>query len=115
MGRLVTQRDLLLKVKSALLPRYLRFVKGVVESNDLPLNVSREILQEDVIIKQIEISVTTKILSELKAMMKKSNDDYIRYYREFGKVLKEGIEVDQTNKEKIKELLFFESSKHEPG
>ena len=99
----------------ALLPRYLRFAKGVVESNDLPLNVSREILQEDVIIKKIEKSVTTKILSELKSMMKKSGDDYLSFYREFGKVLKEGIEVDPTNKDKIKDLLLFESSKTEPG
>ena len=99
----------------ALLPRYLRFAKGVVESNDLPLNVSREILQEDVIIKKIEKSVTTKILSELKSMMKKSEDDYLNFYREFGKVLKEGIEVDPTNKDKIKDLLLFESSKTEPG
>ncbi len=99
----------------ALLPRYLRFAKGVVESNDLPLNVSREILQEDVVIKQIEKSVTTKILSELKSMMKKSGEDYLSFYREFGKVLKEGIEVDPTNKDKIKELLLFESSRTEPG
>ena len=99
----------------ALLPRYLRFAKGVVESNDLPLNVSREILQEDVVIKQIEKSVTTKILSELKSMMKKSEEDYLSFYREFGKVLKEGIEVDPTNKDKIKNLLLFESSRTEPG
>jgi len=99
----------------ALLPRYLRFAKGVVESNDLPLNVSREILQEDVIIKKIEKSVTTKILSELKSMMKKSEEDYLSFYREFGKVLKEGIEVDPTNKDKIKDLLLFESSRTEPG
>ncbi len=99
----------------ALLPRYLRFAKGVVESNDLPLNVSREILQEDAIIKKIEKSVTTKILSELKSMMKKSGEDYLTFYREFGKVLKEGIEVDPTNKDKIKELLLFESSRTEPG
>ena len=99
----------------ALLPRYLRFAKGVVESNDLPLNVSREILQEDAVIKKIEKNVTSKILSALKAMMKKSGDDYLSFYREFGKVLKEGIEVDPTNKDKIKDLLLFESSKTEPG
>ena len=99
----------------ALLPRYLRFAKGVVESNDLPLNVSREILQEDAVIKKIEKNVTSKILSALKAMMKKSGDDYLSFYREFGKVLKEGIEVDPSNKDKIKDLLLFESSKTEPG
>ena len=99
----------------ALVPRYLRFVKGVVESNDLPLNVSREILQEDLIIKKIEKNVTSKILTTLKGMMKKSKEDYINFYKEFGKVIKEGIEVDPTNKDKIKDLLLYESSKTKPG
>jgi molecular chaperone HtpG len=99
----------------ALVPRYLRFVKGVVESNDLPLNVSREILQEDSIIKKIEKNVTSKILTTLKGMMKKSKEDYINFYKEFGKVIKEGIEVDPTNKDKIKDLLLYESSKTKPG
>ena len=99
----------------ALVPRYLRFVKGVVESNDLPLNVSREILQEDLIIKKIEKIVTSKILTTLKGMMKKSKEDYINFYKEFGKVIKEGIEVDPTNKDKIKDLLLYESSKTKPG
>ena len=70
---------------------------------------------QKILIKKIEKSVTTKILSELKSMMKKSEDDYLNFYREFGKVLKEGIEVDPTNKDKIKDLLLFESSKTEPG
>ena len=99
----------------ALVPRYLRFVKGVVESNDLPLNVSREILQEDLIIKKIEKNVTSKILAILKDMMKKSKEDYIGFYKEFGKVIKEGVEVDPSNKDKIKDLLLFESSKSKPG
>ena len=99
----------------ALVPRYLRFVKGVVESNDLPLNVSREILQEDLVIKKIEKNVTSKILAILKDMMKKSKEDYIGFYKEFGKVIKEGVEVDPSNKDKIKDLLLFESSKTKPG
>ena len=99
----------------ALVPRYLRFVKGVVESNDLPLNVSREILQEDLVIKKIEKNVTSKILATLKDMMKKSKEDYIGFYKEFGKVIKEGVEVDPSNKDKIKDLLLFESSKSKPG
>ena len=98
----------------ALVPRYLRFVKGVVESNDLPLNVSREILQEDLVIKKIEKNVTSKILATLKDMMKKSKEDYIGFYKEFGKVIKEGVEVDPSNKDKIKDLLLFESSKSKP-
>ena len=113
--QLYVKRIFIMDNCEALLPRYLRFAKGVVESNDLPLNVSREILQEDVVIKKIEKNVTNKILAALKAMMKKSGDDYLNFYREFGKVLKEGIEVDPGNKDKIKELLLFESSKTEPG
>ncbi len=99
----------------ALVPRYLRFVKGVVESNDLPLNVSREILQEDLVIKKIEKNVTSKILTTLKDMTKKSKEEYINFYKEFGKVIKEGIEVDPSNKDKIKDLLLYESSKTQPG
>ena len=99
----------------ALIPRYLRFIKGVVESNDLPLNVSREILQEDIVIKKIEKNVTSKILTTLKGMMKKSYKEYLDFYKEFGKVIKEGVEVDPANKDKIKDLLLFESSKTKAG
>ena len=99
----------------ALLPRYMRFVKGVVESNDLPLNVSREILQEDVLIKKIEKSLTGKVLSTLKEMKRKSGESYLKFYNEFGKVIKEGLESDFANREKIHDLLLFESSKTEMG
>ncbi|MEC7883374.1 MAG: molecular chaperone HtpG [Verrucomicrobiota bacterium] len=99
----------------ALIPRYLRFIKGVVESNDLQLNVSREILQEDIVIKKIEKNVTSKILTTLKGMMKKSYKEYLDFYKEFGKVIKEGVEVDPANKDKIKDLLLFESSKTKAG
>jgi len=112
---LYVKRVFIMDSCEALVPRYLRFVKGVVESNDLPLNVSREILQEDLIIKKIEKNVTSKILTSLKDMMKKSKEEYISFYKEFGKVIKEGIEVDPSNKDKIKDLLLFESSKTKPG
>jgi len=112
---LYVKRVFIMDSCEALVPRYLRFVKGVVESNDLPLNVSREILQEDLIIKKIEKNVTSKILTSLKDMMKKSKEEYINFYKEFGKVIKEGIEVDPSNKDKIKDLLLFESSKTKPG
>ncbi|MAV08939.1 MAG: molecular chaperone HtpG [Verrucomicrobiales bacterium] len=112
---LYVKRVFIMENCEALIPRYLRFAKGVVESNDLPLNVSREILQEDVVIKKIEKNVTSKILSTLKDMMKKSSDDYLNFYKEFGKVIKEGVEVDAGNKDKIKDLLLYESSKTKPG
>ena len=99
----------------ALLPDYLRFVKGVVDSSDLPLNVSREILQEDVQIKRIQKSLVGKILSTLAEMKEKNPEDYLKFYQEFGPVLKEGIHFDHANREKIQDLLLYESSKTENG
>ena len=99
----------------ALLPDYLRFIKGVVDSSDLPLNVSREILQEDVQIKRIQKSLVGKILSTLAEMKEKNPEDYLKFYTEFGPVLKEGIHFDHANKEKIQDLLLYESSKTETG
>ncbi len=98
----------------ALLPDYLRFMKGVVDSSDLPLNVSRELLQEDVQIKRIQKNLVTKILGQLAEMKEKTPEEYLKFYKEFGQVLKEGIHFDFANKEKIQELLLFESSKTEP-
>jgi len=99
----------------ALLPDYLRFIKGVVDSSDLPLNVSREILQEDVQIKRIQKSLVGKILSTLSEMREKAYEDYLKFWGEFGPVLKEGIHFDYANKEKLQDLLLFESSKTEHG
>ncbi len=98
-----------------LLPDYLRFMKGVVDSSDLPLNVSREILQQDVEIRRIQKSLVTKILSTLTEMKEKESDEYLKFYREFGSVMKEGLHVDYPNREKLQELLLFESSKSESG
>ena len=99
----------------AVLPDYLRFMKGVVDSSDLPLNVSREILQEDVQIKRIQKNLVGKVLATLAEMKEKSGEDYLKFYREFGPVLKEGIHFDHASKDKLQELVLFESSKTEPG
>ncbi len=93
-----------------LIPDYLRFVKGVVDSSDLPLNVSREILQEDVQLKRIEKSLVGKVLSTLAEMKEKDNEQYLKFFKEFGPVLKEGLHFDFANKEKLQELVLFESS-----
>ncbi|MCI6217779.1 MAG: molecular chaperone HtpG [Helicobacter sp.] len=95
-----------------LLPTYLRFVRGVVDSSDLPLNVSREILQQNKILANIKSASTKKILSEIASMAKDENL-YKEFYGEFGKVLKEGLYSDYENKEKLLELLRFESNKGE--
>ena len=99
----------------ALLPDYLRFMKGVVDSSDLPLNVSREILQEDVQIKRIQKSLVGKILATLAEMKEKAQEEYLQFYREFGPVLKEGVHFDFASKDKLQDLLLFESSKTEAG
>ena len=93
-----------------LVPEYLRFVKGVVDSSDLPLNVSREILQEDKLLAKISKSVVSKIIDVLKGMKEKEEERYLKFYRVFGKVLKEGVYSDFTNKEKLQDLLMFEST-----
>src|SRR6185369_3230500 len=98
-----------------LIPDYLRFVKGVVDSSDLPLNVSREILQEDVQIKRIQKSLVSKILSTLSEVKDQNFDEYVKFYLEFGPVLKEGLHFDFANKEKIQELVLFESTATEAG
>jgi molecular chaperone HtpG len=99
----------------ALLPDYLRFMKGVVDSSDLPLNVSREILQEDVQIKRIQKNLVGKILSTLTEVKEKTPEDYLKFYAEFGPVLKEGIHFDHANKDKLQDLLLFESSSTDAG
>lgn len=95
-----------------LLPQYLRFIKGVIDSEDLPLNVSREILQQNKILANIKSASTKKILAEIERLSK-DEEKYKEFYKEFGKVLKEGLYSDYENKEKILNLLRFTSTKNE--
>ncbi len=96
-----------------LLPSYLRFIKGVVDSSDLPLNVSREILQDDVNIKRIGKSLTSRVLKELDKIKTKDFDTYLKFFEQFGTVIKEGVHTDFENYDKLKDLLLFASSKSE--
>jgi molecular chaperone HtpG len=98
-----------------LIPDYLRFLSGVVDSSDLPLNVSREILQDNAQIRKMQKVITKKILSELKKMKTKEPEKYAKFSEEFGKVLKEGIHMDYENKEKVKDLVMYESMNTEAG
>lgn len=95
-----------------LLPQYLRFVRGVIDSEDLPLNVSREILQQNKILANIKSASTKKILSEIEKLSK-DGEKYKGFYEQFGRVLKEGLYSDYENKEKILELLRFDTSRAE--
>jgi molecular chaperone HtpG len=90
-----------------LMPTYLRFLRGVIDSKDLPLNVSREILQSNPIMTKIQNASVKKVLSELSKLMKKDSKKYDAFYQEFGNVLKEGLYSDFANREKILELLKF--------
>ncbi len=98
-----------------LIPDYLRFIRGVVDSSDLPLNVSREILQENPHIKRIEKAVVGKVLTEFRKMLDTEPEAYAGFFREFGKVLKEGIHTDYANAEKIKDLVMYETMSGEEG
>ena len=96
-----------------LLPAYLRFVKGVVDSSDLPLNVSREILQNNRQVDIIKNSIVKKVLDTLADLKKDAYEDYLKFYRQFGNILKEGLYYDFTKKENIADLLLFASTKAE--
>ncbi|STP12414.1 hsp90 family heat shock protein [Helicobacter mustelae] len=95
-----------------LLPQYLRFIRGIIDSEDLPLNVSREILQQNKILANIKSASTKKILSEI-ANLSKDEKVYKEFYANFGKVLKEGLYHDFENKDKILDLLLFASNTQE--
>ena len=93
-----------------LLPEYLRFVKGVVDSSDLPLNVSREMLQDDAVIRKIKSNITGKILGTLAEMMADAPETYTAFFTAFGRVLKEGLHNDYENGDKLKALMLFRSA-----
>ena len=98
-----------------LLPSWLRFVKGVVDSSDLPLNVSREMLQDDAVIKKIKDAVTAKVLSTLEDLKKKDAKRYDEFWSSFGAVVKEGVHVDWQNADRIKKLLKYPTARTEAG
>ena len=98
-----------------LLPSWLRFVKGVVDSSDLPLNVSREMLQDDAVIRKIKDAVTAKVLSTLEDLKKKDAKRYDEFWSSFGAVVKEGVHVDWQNADRIKKLLKYPTARTEAG
>lgn len=98
-----------------LLPEYMGFVNGVVDSSDLPLNVSRETLQDNPQIARISKSITKRVLSELEKTMEKERPAYEGFYREFSALLKGGVHTDFGNRDKLRDLLLFESMNHPAG
>ena len=98
-----------------LLPNWLRFVKGVVDSSDLPLNVSREMLQDDAVVQKIKSAVTSKVLATLEEIKKKDAKRYDEFWRAFGTVVKEGVHTDYANADRLKKLLKYPTARAEAG
>jgi molecular chaperone HtpG len=108
--KLYVQRVFIMDDAEQFMPSYLRFVKGLLDSNDLPLNVSREILQDNKITQAIRKGCTSRVLKMLDRMGKNKPEEYQTFWNEFGKVLKEGPAEDISNKEAIAKLLRFSST-----
>lgn len=108
--KLYVQRVFIMDDAEQFLPLYLRFIKGVVDSNDLSLNVSREILQKDPAIDSMKSALTKRVLDMLEKMAKKEPEQYATFWKAFGSVMKEGPAEDYSNREKIAGLLRFAST-----
>ncbi|TDL93660.1 molecular chaperone HtpG [Stutzerimonas stutzeri ATCC 17588 = LMG 11199] len=113
--KLYVQRVFIMDQADEFLPLYLRFIKGVVDSNDLSLNVSREILQKDPVIDSMKSALTKRVLDMLEKLAKDKPEDYKKFWSQFGQVLKEGPAEDFANKEKIAGLLRFASTSDTSG
>jgi molecular chaperone HtpG len=105
--KLYVQRVFIMDEAEQFLPMYLRFVKGVVDSSDLPLNVSRELLQQNPELSAMRGALARRVVDMLTKMAGKSTDDYRKFWKEFGQVLKEGVVEDDANKDKLAKLLRF--------
>ena len=113
--KLYVKRVFIMDDAEALMPVYLRFVKGVIDSADLPLNVSRELLQESRDVKAIREGCTKRVLSMLEDVAENQKDKYAEFWAQFGAVLKEGIGEDHANQERLAKLLRFASTQADAG
>ncbi|WP_432474111.1 molecular chaperone HtpG [Amphritea sp. HPY] len=108
--KLYVQRVFIMDEADQFLPMYLRFIKGVVDTNDLSLNVSREILQKDPVVDKLRTQLTKRALDMLGKLAKKDPEQYAKFWAEFGEVLKEGPAEDHANRETVLKLLRFAST-----
>ncbi|HRU95682.1 MAG TPA: molecular chaperone HtpG, partial [Anaerolineae bacterium] len=111
--KLYSRKILIQEANEELLPEYLRFVVGVVDSEDLPLNISRETVQNDRAVRQIQRALTKRLLKELHEMAEARPDDYAQFWREFGAFIKEGVATSPADHEELLPLLRFPSSRAE--
>ena len=111
--KLYVKRVFIMDDAKELLPQYLRFVRGIIDSEDLPLNVSREILQQNKVLTSIRAASVKKILSELKNIAANKPDEYLKFIAEYNRPLKEGLYGDYANREALLDLVRFKSTKVE--
>lgn len=111
--KLYVKRVFIMDDSKELLPQYLRFVRGIIDSEDLPLNVSREILQQNRVVASIRAASVKKILSELKNIAEKQPDEYLKFITQYNRPLKEGLYSDFANRETLLDLIRFKSTKAE--
>ncbi|MBU9853280.1 molecular chaperone HtpG [Rahnella aceris] len=111
--KLYVQRVFIMDEAEQFMPNYLRFVRGLIDSNDLPLNVSREILQDSRITQNLRSALTKRVLQMLEKLTKDDNEKYLQFWKQFGLVLKEGPAEDGANKEAIAKLLRFASTRND--
>ncbi|EHC73402.1 Chaperone protein HtpG, partial [Salmonella enterica subsp. enterica serovar Minnesota str. A4-603] len=109
-GRLYVQRVFIMDDAEQFMPNYLRFVRGLIDSNDLPLNVSREILQDSTVTRNLRSALTKRVLQMLEKLAKDDAEKYQTFWKQFGLVLKEGPAEDHANQEAIAKLLRFAST-----
>ena len=108
--KLYVQRVFIMDDAEHLMPRYMRFVRGVIDSNDLPLNISRELLQSNKVIDSIRSGAVKRVLNMLEEIAEKDPEKYAKFWQEFGQVMKEGPAEDFSNSEQIAKLLRFAST-----
>ncbi|MGA2535514.1 MAG: molecular chaperone HtpG [Terracidiphilus sp.] len=111
--KLYVKRVFIMDDSKDLLPQYLRFVRGIIDSEDLPLNVSREILQQNRVVASIRTASVKKILSELKLIVENKPEEYLKFIGQYNRPLKEGLYGDYANRETLLELIRFKSTKVE--
>ena len=111
--KLYARKVLIQEYTTDLLPEYLQFVQGVVDSEDLPLNVSRESVQANKIMINLKKSLTGRVLSDFKRLAQKNRDEYLKLFRAFGRFIKQGVVVNPIDREDIEPLLFFSSTRSE--
>ncbi|MGC6387785.1 molecular chaperone HtpG [Ewingella sp. S1.OA.A_B6] len=111
--KLYVQRVFIMDEAEQFMPNYLRFVRGLIDSNDLPLNVSREILQDSRITQNLRSALTKRVLQMLEKLAKDDNEKYLQFWQQFGLVLKEGPAEDGANKDTVAKLLRFASTRND--